>query len=142
VPIAASQSLLKTQIKAALSLGKGASASSTATQIAAAVASAAPTGLFPPAPTPIPLVPAGLSAGQALITQSLSLGKGATISGTAQAMAAGISVIAPVAPPAGLSLLQTQISSALSAGKGADIDLVATQLSIAIVQYYVTGGVL
>lgn len=142
MPIAASQSLLKTQIKAALSLGKGANINTTAIQIAAAVASAVPTGFFPIAPTPIPLVPAGLSAGQSLITQAFSLGKGATISATSQALAAGISVIAPTAPPAGISLLQTQISSALSAGKGADIDIIATQLSIAIVQYYTTGGVL
>jgi len=141
MPIAAAQSLLKAQIGMALKMGKAAQVTTTAQVIASAIGSSVPMGFFPTAPVPVPLYPAGLSAGQALISSALNMGPAATIATTAQMMAMGISVIAPTAPPAGLSALQSQIESALSSGKGADQSIIAEQLATAIVQYYQSGGV-
>lgn len=142
MPIAASQSLLKSQIESALKMGKGANIDTTAQIIASAVGSASSMGIFPTAPTPVPLSPSGLSAGQSLIKAALSMGKGASISSTAKMMATGISLIAPAAPPAGLSSLQSQLEAALSMGKGADMSPIAAQFAVAIVSYYTSGGVI
>lgn len=141
MPISAGQSLLQTQIKNALSLEAGAQIATTASTLAAAVAGVVPMGFFPVAPTPTPLAPGGLSAGQSLFQTALSLGPGASIATTAQMFATAVSLIAPTAPPAGLSSLQSQIESSLNMGEGANIDSIAAQISTAIVQYYVSGGV-
>lgn len=142
MPIAATQPLLQTQITTAMSMGPAAQPDLVAIQIASAVGSAAPSGLLPAAPSPIPLVPSGLVAGQQQIKNALTMGKGANKKAVATQIANGISVIAPLAPPAGLSTLQTQLESAMSMGKGAQPSVVATQFSTAIVQYYLAGGII
>lgn len=141
MPISAGQSILQSQIKSALSLEKGAQIPTTASALSAAIAGIVPVGIFPTAPTPKPLTPDGVSAGQAMFSSALSLGAGATISATAQMFATAVSLIAPAAPPAGISSLQSQFESALSMEKGADIEAIAAQMATAIVQYYVVGGV-
>lgn len=142
MPIAAALPLLQTQIQNALNLGPAAQVPTVATIIASAVASAAPTGLFPPAPTPVPLVPAGLAAGQAQIQSALNLGPAAQQPVVAQLIALGVSLIAPAAPPAGLTLLKTQIENALNLSSAAQVPTVATIIASAIVQYYLAGGVI
>lgn len=145
MPIAAAQSVIESQIKAALSLDKGANIDATATIIAAGIASGVPMGLFPTAPTPpfpIPLSPTGLSATQNGIKAALSLDKGANIDTTAQLIAQAISLMAPIVPPAGLSGLISQIKNALSLDKGANSDTFAKLVSVGVVAYYQAAGVL
>lgn len=142
MPIAAALPLINSQLNNALSLGPAAQPSLVATMIASAVAQAAPMGLFPMAPSPIPLIPAGLAAGQNLINNALSLGPAAQPGLVATMIASGISLIAPMAPPAGLSFLQSQIESALSMGQAAQEPVIATMISSAIITYYTMGGIL
>jgi hypothetical protein len=142
MPIAATQPLLQTQITSALTMGKAAQPNIVATQIASAVGTASTSGLLPAAPSPIPLTPSGLTAGQQQITSALTMGKGANKKAVATQMANGISTIAPLAPPSGLSTLQVQLESAMNLGKGAQPSIVATQFASAIVQYYLAGGII
>ena len=142
MPIAAALPLVNSQINNALSLGPAAQPSLVATMIAAAVSSAVPMGFLPTPPAPIPLVPAGLPAGQNLINNALSLGPAAQPSLVATMIASGISMIAPMAPPAGLSFLQSQIESALSMREAAQEPVVAAMISSAIITYYTMGGIL
>ena len=142
MPIGASVSLLKGQFRNALSMGKGASIATTSQVFASAIASAASMGIFPTAPTPVPLAPSGLSAGANMIKNALSMGKSASISTTAQMIASAVSMIAPTAPPSGLSGLRSNLKNALSAGKGANINTTATQFASAVVSYYTSGGVI
>ena len=145
MPILAGTSLVINSIKNALSLKEGAEISTTAQLIALGVAQIVSMGLFPVTPTPpfpLPLVPSGLSAGQNLIKQALSMREGADINTTAQLIAQGISMIAPVAPVSGLSALTNSIRTALTLKEGADIITTANLIGIAIPMYYMSGGVL
>ena len=142
MPIAGGISPLQSQLKGALSMGNGAQVASTSQLFAAGVASIVPMGMFPIAPVPVPLAPAGMSAGASLIQNALSMGNGATIDAVSQMIAMGISVIAPVAPPAGLSILAQQIKGALSLGNGATVDSTAMMIALAVPTYYMAGGVL
>lgn len=142
MPIAGGNSLLQNQLKSSLSLQQGAQIKTSASLISAGIASIVPMGLLPSAPSPIPLTPAGLSAGMNMIEQALSLDKGATISTVASLLANGISLIAPLAPPAGLSILSQLIESALSLDVGADIGITSAQIASAIITYYTCGGII
>jgi hypothetical protein len=142
MPIAAGLSTLQSQFISALSMRQGAQTQITASMISSAIASAAPMGLFPVIPTPVPLIPTGTSAGISMIQQALSMRQGAQISITSRLIANGVSLIAPTAPPVGLSLLGQQIESALSMRQGAQIQMVASILAQAVVTYYTSGGVI
>lgn len=142
MPIAAGQSVLQSQIKAALSMGKAANQTAVIGIIIAGLSSIIPMGLIPTAPSPIPLIPAGISGTQFTMNAAINIGPAAAISTTAAMWAAAISTAAPMAPPAGLSALQSQIESAMSMGKAANIDTTAQLISAAIIQYYITGGIL
>lgn len=142
MPIAAGIPLLQTQINTALNLGPAAQQATVAQLISLAVASVAPMGFFPPAPVPIPLIPAGVAAGQAMILNALNMGPAAKQSTVAQMMASGIALICPMAPPAGMSLLKTQIETALNLGPAAQQPMVATLIATAIGSYFPMGGVL
>lgn len=142
MPIAAAFPLLNNQIANALSMDIAADPNTVATIIATAVGQASSMGLLPAAPAPIPLVPAGLSAGQNLITNALNLQIAADIKIVATIMATGISLIAPLAPPAGLSYLQNEIANALSMDIAAQQKTVALMISNAIIQYYTMGGII
>lgn len=141
MPVAAGLPILQSQITNALNMGPAAQQATVATIIASAVASVAPMGFFPPAPVPIPLIPAGMAAGQSMILNGLSMGPAAQQSTVAQMMATGISLIAPTAPPAGMSLLKSQIEGALSMGPAAQQATVATIIATAIASYFPMGGV-
>ena len=142
MPIGAAIPILKPAISSAFSMDQAAKASLSAATIMSALLSAVPMGMFPVAPTPIPLVPGGASACKTMIEQAFSLGPAATAEASAQMIATGISILAPTAPPAGLSLLQTQIKQAFSLGQAAKPDMAATMIAAAIPSYYMTGGVL
>lgn len=142
MPIAAGLPILQSQLNTALNMGPAAQQATVATIIASAVAMVAPMGFFPPAPIPIPLIPAGMAAGQSMISNALNMGPAAEQSTVAQMIATGISLIAPIAPPAGMSTLKSQIESALKMGQAAQIPTVATMIAVAIPTYYMTGGVL
>ncbi len=142
MPIAAGLPVLQSQFISALSLKQGAQVQSTSAIMASAIASIAPMGLFPVVPIPVPLVPAGVSAGMSMIQNAMSLKQGAQVSIVSKMIANGISLIAPTAPPAGLSLLGQQIESAMSLKQGAQIQSTASLLASAIITYYSSGGVL
>ena len=141
MPIAAGMPLINSSTESALSMAEASTADATTNLIMSALLSAVPMGMFPVAPTPIPLVPGGASACQTLIKQALSLGVAATPDLTAQMIASAISILAPTAPPAGVTTLQSQIKSALSMDKAAKPAAVAAQIASAVVSYYSTGGV-
>lgn len=142
MPIATMQPLLKTQIESAFNMGKAAQSDVVAIQIANAVASAVPSGLLPAAPSPIPLTPSGLGAAIPMIQNAYKMGKAAQPETVALQLANAISVIAPLCPPTGLSLLQTQLKNAFKLGKAAQPSTVATLMSQAIIQYYLSGGII
>lgn len=142
MPIAAGQTVLQNALKSAFSMGKGATQQAVVGVIISGLTSIIPMGIFPTAPTPIPLAPAGISATQSNLNNSLGLGKASTIDTTAQLISLAVSLAAPMAPPAGLSILQNNIKSAFSMGKAANIDTVTQLISVAIIQYYLAGGVM
>ena len=142
MPIAAGQSILKSQFLSALSLKQGAQTQITGMRLSLAIGSVVPMGLLPIPPAPIPLIPAGLSAGISMIQQAMSFKQGAQVKTTAQMIAKGVSLIAPLAPPAGLSLLSKQIEAAFSLKQGARENVVADLLSIAVITYYTCGGII
>lgn len=142
MPIAAGLPILQSQFVSAMSLRQGAQVQSTSAILASAIASVVPMGLFPVAPTPTPLAPAGVSAGMSMIQNALSLKQGAQISTVSKMIANGISLIAPTVPPAGLSLLGQQLESAMSLKQGAQIQSTASLMATAIITYYTSGGVL
>ena len=141
MPIAATQSALQAQIKNAFSLDKAASPDLKATTITSAIASVAPSGLYPPSPTPAPLIPSGFSACQSLMKNAFSLDKAASPDLVGKMFAQAVSLLVPTVPPAGQSLLAMQTKQAFSLDKAASPDLVATSLSGAIIAYYSMAGV-
>lgn len=141
MPIATGLSVLQSQFLSALSFKQGAQVQMTATLFASAVATVAPMGLLPGVP-PIPLVPAGVSAGMSMIQQALSLQQSAAQATVSKMIANGVSLIAPLAPPAGLSTLAQQIESALTLDQGARENVVANLIATAVIMYYTSGGVL
>lgn len=141
MPIASSQPMLQSQIISALSQGPAVQTTNVATTIGTAVASSASTGLLPGVP-PIPVIPAGVSACIALISQALNMGSAAQVSLTAQNIAQAVSVCAPMVPPIGLAFLQSQIQSALSMGSAAQVSTIAPIIASAIITYYGMGTVI
>lgn len=135
-------SSLQSQIEAALSMDIAANPVATSQLVAAAIGSMAAVGKIPSAPSPIPVIPAGVAAGGALIQSALSLGPAAIQTLVAQMMAAGISVIGVNAPPAGLSYLQSQIETALSMGEAANNQTTAKIIGAAVPTYYNMGSVI
>ena len=142
MPITAGQNILQQQIKSALSMDKAANPAAVIGMISSALSTIIPMGLFPSAPSPTPLTPAGIAATQSNLVASLGLGPAANVSTTAAMWASAISLAAPLAPPAGISTLQSQIENAMSLGEAANIDTTAQMIALAIIQYYVTGGIL
>lgn len=142
MPIQAGLPILQSQFLSALSMKQGAQVQISANLLGAAIGTAVPLGLLPMVPSPIPLVPAGLSAGISMIRQALSMKQGAEISTVSQLIANGISLIAPLAPPSGLSLLAKQIESAFSMKQGAREQTTANLLASAVITYYTSGGIL
>lgn len=142
MPVIAGMSLLAQQIEASMSLGPAAQPPLVATLISAGVASVAPMGMFPPAPVPIPLIPAGLPLGITGIQGALSLGPAATPKLVALQMASAIAMIAPMAPPVGMSLLATGLENALGLKSAATQKVVAQLMALEICNYFSMGGVI
>lgn len=141
MPIAASVSMLQTQLQSALSMSQAAQISTSSQMITSSVATIVPTGILPGVP-PVPLAPIGISAGMSMILQGLSMGIAGTVSISAQLIASGVSLIAPLAPPSGLSLLTSQLQSAFSMKQAATADMASQLIATAIISYYTSGGIL
>ena len=135
-------SMLTSQIETALKMDMAANAMPISAMIAGAVASMAGVGKIPAAPSPIPVIPAGVSAGTNLIFASFNLGPAAKQKIVAQMMAAGIAVIGINAPPAGLSYLTSQIENAFNLGPAANQKMVAQIIGSAVPTYYNMGTVI
>lgn len=141
MPIAAGLIPLKSQITAALKMGRAAKEDLVAMLISTGVASIAPMGFFPAGPSPIPLVPSGVMAAKSQITAAFKMGRTANQSLVAQQIATAISIICPIVPPAGLMMLKTQIENALKMERMAKEDLVAQQIAQGIITYFQAAGV-
>jgi hypothetical protein len=142
MPLAATQSALQSQIANAFNLQQAATPDLKALVITAAIASVAPSGLFPPSPSPVPLIPAGFSACQSMLKNAFSLQQAATPDLVGQIFASAIALLVPNVPPVGQSLLATQVSSAFNLQQAATPDLVGMMLATAIISYYTMGGVI
>lgn len=140
MPIMAAQPILQIQIQGILSKGKSANQSDFASQFTNALSAVVPMGLFPAGIVPVPLVPAGRVACENMIRQSLNLKNAATPDVVSLMMALGISLLVPMVPPIGLMGLKSQIKNALSMNMAANPASFAAIMSLAIPQYYMSGG--
>lgn len=140
--VASMTSMLSSQIETALGMGPAASPKIVAQIIASAVGSMAGVGKIPAAPSPLPVIPAGISAGASQIETALNLGPAAKQKVVAQLIALGISSIGVNAPPAGLSFLASQIENAFSMGPAAKEKVVANIIGSSVPTYYNMGGVI
>lgn len=142
MPIAASTPALAAQISNAFSLGTVANQTAVALIITSAIASIAPSGLFPLGTILTPLIPAGFSACQNQIENSLNLGIAANPTLVGQIMGLAISVLCPIVPPIGLIALQNQLKNALNLQQTANPQTVGNALASAIITYYTSSGVI
>jgi len=141
MPLAATLQGLKAQLSSAFNMQQAGNPDTVSLTITSAIAAVAPSGLFPPGPTPIPLVPGGFSATQAQIKNALSLGPAATPDSVAQIMAAGISVLCPTVLPTGLPALIAQLKNAFSLDVAGNPDTLAGVFAAAVISYYTACGV-
>lgn len=141
MPIAATTTLLSTQIKMALNMGPAAMQDTVSQIINTAIASIAPSGLFPAGPAMIPLVPAGVAMAINQTSMALKMDVAATQDSVSGIIATAISMACPMVPPVGLSILQSQIKMALSMDVAATQDSVSNIIANAIISYYMMGGV-
>lgn len=142
MPIAAALTSLKSQIAQVHNLKQSGNADTIAGIYVAALVAAAPQGLFPPGPSPVPLVPSGASALQNSVKQAHSLDIAADPAKCAQLIALGISQLVPNVPPVGLSKLQKDIENSLNLKEASSPDLIGTLQATAIVNYYLAAGVI
>jgi hypothetical protein len=142
MPIAATLPALQVQIADAFRLDRAATPDTKALAITSAVASIAPSGLYPPSPTPAPLIPSGFSACQAQLKNAFSLDRAATPETVGKAFAIAISILVPTVPATGQSLLGIQIADAFNLGRNATPDIVGSLVASAIITYYSSAGVL
>lgn len=142
MPIAAALTTIKSQLSQVHNLKQAGTPDTIAALYVAALVSAVPQGLFPPGPAPAPLVPAGVSALQNMVKQAHSLKQAATPELSGQLIGLGISLLVPIVPPVGLAKLQKDIADSLNLKQASSPDLIATLQATAIVNYYVTAGVL
>ena len=142
MPIAPINVPLKNAIKAALNLEVAGNPDLTSTIIISTLAGLVPMGLFPPAPSPLPLIPSGVSIAQNGIKGALSLEVAGNPDLTSLQMASAIQALVPNIPPVGFSILQNAIKSALSLEVAGNPDLQAEIIANAIVGYYTSGGVI
>lgn len=142
MPIMAAQPILYTQIKSMLSKGMMANPALFSAEFTTVLAGVVPMGIMMAFIFPMPLVPAGAPACQAMVNNALNLGIAANIEIVSTMLASAVSLLVPTVPPIGLTLLKTQINQALNLGIAANIDVVALMLSMAIPSYYMAGGVI
>jgi len=142
MPIAAAMMPMKSQIESSMKLDIAGNADLTSLLITSAIASGVPMGFFPPAPVPIPLIPAGFAACKNALKSAFSLDIAGSPDLVAQLMAAGIALLAPMAPPAGMSILQSQLKSAFSLDIAGNPNLCAQLIALGVVNFYMAGGVI
>jgi len=136
----AGRPVLESALKSAFSLGMASSSTLASEIIGAGLLAVISMGQFPSVPSPIPLVPSGISAAKSMIKQAFSLGPAATPELSAQMITAGVVASCSMIPPAGVSSLQSAIKSAFSNKDSADKTTSAQKMSSAIITYYKTGG--
>lgn len=142
MPISAGYGLLRTQLVSCHSM-KPASTVDVVTRLEVlAVASIVPMGLKPHYPSPIPLVPSGISPAMSMLKTAGSMGSTADVNKSAKLTATAVSVIAPLCPSFGKTTLETQLKSAWSMKNSATIDIVSTLEANAVITYYLAGGII
>lgn len=143
MPIAAAMNPLKTMIKLSLQLQQGASNDGIAGAMVTALSTCTPMGMFPAAPSPIPLIPAGASGTNSLLSKvALNMQQGASNSMIAQNTAMAVSLCCPAVPPSGMTALKTLIeNTVLNMQQGADNNMIAQSMANSIVVYYTACGV-
>jgi hypothetical protein len=141
VPLAATFPALKSQIQNAFSLDKAATPALKALVITTAIASVAPSGLYPPSPSPAPLIPSGFNACQTQLENSFRLDRAATPETVGKSFAMGVSLLVPTVPSTGLILLENQIANAFNFQQAATPEIVAIAIANAIITYYSSAGV-
>ena len=141
MPITATLSALTTQLQTVFNAGISGTPNSNAIAISSAIASIVPSGLFPAGITMIPVVPAGVSACQAILSSAFNMGASGTPSSVAQMMASAIAALAPMVPSIGLSTLKTMLENIANMGLSSAPSATSQMMAAAIIAYYLSGGV-
>jgi hypothetical protein len=125
--------VLQNLIKIALISDMGGSPDVLAQTIAGAVCTISPSGLYL---GQMPLVPGGVSGGQAIMKTAFQTDMGGSPDVLAQLIATAVSVINPMVPPAALSLLQTLLKLDLQMDIGGSPDAMAASMANNITTYF------
>ena len=142
MPIAAALSVLAPQLASVHKLKIAGNSDLIAQLFTVALIGAVPMGLYPPGPSPSPLVPSGSSILQNMVKQAHELDKAGGPDKSAKLIAQGISQLVSNVPPAGLSKLELDIEQSLSLEIASVPDTVGMLQAQAIVSYYSTAGVI
>jgi len=142
MPISASFSSLKSQLSLIYNLKESGKPDAIANIFAGALSSAVPLGLYPPGPSPKPLIPSGFSSTFNLIKQAHSLDIPADPDKCSKLIALGISQLVSDVPPIGLKKLESDIKTSIDLKEAATSDLIATLLATGIINYYLAAGVI
>ena len=142
MPITAMTSALSSQLESTFNADVSGTPNSNAALIAATIASVVPSGLFPAGVTMIPVVPAGVSACQAILNSAFNMGVSGTPSSTAQMMASAIAALAPMIPPTGMSILKSILENIANMGLSGTPSSTAQMMASAIIAYYSAGMVI
>lgn len=128
--------LIEQQIKSTSKMDVAGNSDLTSLMYTTAVATAVPAALFPPGPTPIPLIPVGFSLCQNMLKTAFTLDIAGKPDLVAQTMATAFSLLAPMAPPTGLSLLKTQLKQTFNMDIAGTPELTSKMIALAIINYY------
>ena len=140
--ISAMTSALSSQLQGIFNTGLPGSPTSNAVRIASAIASIVPSGLIYVGVSWIPVVPAGVSACQAMLNIAFNTGLPGTPSSSSQIMASAIAALAPMVPPAGMSVLKSLLQSIDNMGLSGAASTSAQMMASCIISYFVAGGVI
>ena len=139
--ITAMSSALSSQLQGCFNTGVSGTPSSNAARISSAIASIVPSGLIYVGTSWIPVVPAGVSACQAILNSAFNMGVSGTPSSTAQMMASAIAALAPMIPPSGMSILKSMLENIFNMGLSGTPSITAQMMASAIISYYTAGMV-
>ena len=142
MPIAAMSSALAAELQSVFNTGVSGSPSSNASAIASAIASIVPSGLIYVGVSWVPVVPAGISACQAMLLDTFNSGLSGTPSVSSQIIASAIAVLAPMVPPSGMNVLKSMLQSIDNMGLSGSASATAQMMASAIISYYTSGGVI
>jgi hypothetical protein len=140
--ITAMASALSSQLASVFNSGVSGTPSSNAVRISSAIASIVPSGLIYVGTSWIPVVPAGVSACQAILNSAFRMGLSGTPSATSQMMASAIAALAPIVPAAGMSLLKSLLQNIANMGLSGTAGVTSKLMANYIIAYYSAGSVI